>query len=331
MRVKTLTYLVLAIILSMSVSAFGISTQYMEENTLKLYPGQNYYYRLGLQNKEEESVLVRIDLESSIATLAGGPEVHIPAKTYEGVNVYFNITVPATAQVGDTYNINYLAAPVKEGEGQIPLSVRYDRTFRVLVVEKPAGIEEQQPAQLPSDLQQKPGILKWILFPIILIIIIVVAILLWNKSHQISGRLMKKEQGISLKHTESEIKPFQTIKHEPEPVVTMQMPIIRPKTEAKPLDQPVQKPMPIKQEKIISQHHYFHLRNGKSLKNLEELYSELKNMNNEEFTHHVNHSKNDFANWVLHILEKPALASQLFKTTAKHETLELIKNELDQR
>jgi hypothetical protein len=169
-----------------------------------------------------------------------------------------------------------------------------------------------------------------------LIIIIVVAILLWNKSHQMSGKIMRKESGLSTQR--KEIKPLQAIRHEPEPI-TPPTPVIRTyqrPEQPQPVKQmqeaaPVKKEKAARQEKIISLHHYFHLRNGKSLKSLEELYSEIKAMDHEEYTHHVNHSKNDFANWVLHVLEKPVLAGQLFKTTTKQETLELIKNELDQR
>ena len=52
-------------------------------------------------------------------------------------------------------------------------------------------------------------------------------------------------------------------------------------------------------------------------------------MSSEEFKHHVNSEKNDFANWLYHILEKKELANKLFKTTNRSEILGLIKDELD--
>jgi len=326
MRVKILAYIILAMLLSVSVSAFGVGTQYMENRTLNLYPGQTYLFKVELQNKDEQEVTVKVILDSSIATLIGGPEVTIPAKTYDNVQVYFNITVPKTAQLGDTYNINYLVAPVEKGEGQVPLAVQYDRTFKILVVERPAGLpEEQEPASLPAAPESVLAKMKWVLIPLIFLIIMAVAILIWNKSHQMSNRFGRKEPGFS-RH--SEIRPQATIKHEP---VVQSMPIIHPQIEPEHPVQPMQKPMPIKQEKTILPRHYFHLRSGKSLKSLEELYSELRSMNREEFTHHVNPEKNDFANWIAHVLEKPGLAKSLVGVTSKQETMEMIKNELDQR
>jgi len=325
MRVLLLVYIVTIVLLSFNVTSFGISYEYMENNTLRLYPGQNYMFKLVVQNKDEGDVKVNISLDSTIATLEGRPELDIPGKTYDSY-VYFNISVPEAAEIGEQYNINYVVSPVNKGEGQVPLAVRYNRGFKVLVVEKPPIVEEQEPVIIPEE--PKPGILKWVFIPIILIILAVIVILLWNKSHQISSRvIIRKEPGFKQQY--QGIKQHYSIQREPGPVI-QSMPIIHDKPEVERLEQPTPKPLPVKQEKIINPHHYFHLRNGKSLKSLEELYSEIKTMSHEEFAHHVNHTKNDFANWTLHILEKPMLATQLSRVTSKHETLELIKNELEQ-
>jgi len=309
--------IILLVLLSYDVASYGISYEYLPNKTLSLYPGQNYMFKLTIQNKDPEPVNVNVALDSAIATLEGGPELKIPGETFDKY-VYFNIKVPETAQPGDVYNINYLVSPVDKGEGQVPIAVRYDRNFKVLIVEKPADVEEQQPAPIPGE--AGPGIAKWIFIPIIIIIVAVLAVLLWKKSNQISGRLVKKEQNLK----PLEMKHHNAIKHETEAKF---QPITQ--SYARP-EQPVIKTINAKQEKKIAPHHYFHLRNGKSIKSLDELYSELRVMSREEFAHHVNTAKNDFANWAAHILEKPALASKLFKTTSKQETLDLIKNELNQ-
>jgi uncharacterized integral membrane protein len=311
MRVRLIIYLLVVILLSINAHAFGLSYQYLENNTLKLYPGQTYTFQLTVPNNEEEEANVNISIDSAIATVVGSPELKVPAKTYDKYFL-FNITVPENAQPGDVYNINYLVSPVGRGEGQVPIVVRYDRNFKVLVVEKPKEAGEEQPAPIP----EKPSILKWVFIPIILIVIIILVILLWNKSHQLSGRIMKKE------HELKEIKPVRTALTEPK--------LITPEPQ-EPIEQPAPKPVQLKQEKTISPHHYFHLKSGRDLKNLGELYSALRNMSDAEFSHHVNPARNDFANWVAHVLGEEELAGKLRAKATKEAILELIKNELDQR
>ncbi len=46
----------------------------------------------------------------------------------------------------------------------------------------------------------------------------------------------------------------------------------------------------------VSQDQAFNFSKGSCAKNLEELYSELISMNNDEFSHHVNEERNDFSN-----------------------------------
>jgi hypothetical protein len=55
--------------------------------------------------------------------------------------------------------------------------------------------------------------------------------------------------------------------------------------------------------------HVFRLKNGATIKNLYELANELATIDEEVFVHHVNEDKNDFHNWVLHIVRDEHLAS----------------------
>jgi hypothetical protein len=350
MRVRALVNLFLVIVFfitfSLNAQSFGISFQYMENDTLGLYPGQSYLFKLTVQNKDPDDMNVSVELNSAIATIVGSPELFIPGKTFDKY-ILFNITVPEDAQAGGAYNITYKVYPLSSGTGQIPLSVAYDRSFRVLVVEKPKQepAEEQKPAPStsPPVPEQKPGILKWIFIPILLIVVIIIAALLWNKSHQMSNRIMRGQQEFRPQHTAQSI-----VLQKPEPapeVITPPRPPTQPlqtsyalpeiKLTEQLAEQPEQKtlplPVPVKQEKVISPHHYFHLRNGQSLKNLAELYPAIRSMSDDEFKHHVNPAKNDFANWIYHILEKQELANRLFRKTTKQETLELIKDELEKK
>lgn len=72
----------------------------------------------------------------------------------------------------------------------------------------------------------------------------------------------------------------------------------------------------------------FILRTGQRLKNLKELYTFLKNVDEAIFNHHVNRNKNDFANWIRDVLKEKELSTQLKKIKNKQETLKVIEKYL---
>ncbi len=57
--------------------------------------------------------------------------------------------------------------------------------------------------------------------------------------------------------------------------------------------------------------YYFHLYNGKTLKNIRDLIDALKVMDQETFRHHVNEGRNDFANWIRDVLKDDHLALKI--------------------
>ena len=207
MRVKILSYLFLIILVSTSVQAFGIAYEYMEDNSLFLYPGQSYMFKLEVQNTKDEGETVNISLSSAIATLVGGPELDVPGKTYNR-HVFFNITVPEDAQNGDIYNIKYMVSPVGKGEGQVPLAVTYTRKFQVTVVPEPVEPVEEKPAEISEiEDEEKQGLPKGILIPIVVIVVIVLVVLIWKKSHQMSGNIFKAKPKPKTIKPEKSVKP----------------------------------------------------------------------------------------------------------------------------
>tara|TARA_B100000508_G_C11459042_1_gene278241 strand:+ start:1623 stop:2015 length:393 start_codon:yes stop_codon:yes gene_type:complete len=55
----------------------------------------------------------------------------------------------------------------------------------------------------------------------------------------------------------------------------------------------------------------FWVHDGPILQDLNELATALKNMHKEVFAHHVSTSRNDFADWVEHVLQDQACATDL--------------------
>jgi hypothetical protein len=70
----------------------------------------------------------------------------------------------------------------------------------------------------------------------------------------------------------------------------------------------------------VSQEHCFILLGGKSLHSLPQLIFELDEMPDEVFRHHVNPEKNDFANWIRHIIGEVELADKLMGIDTKKDT-----------
>lgn len=72
----------------------------------------------------------------------------------------------------------------------------------------------------------------------------------------------------------------------------------------------------------------FHFHDGTSVADLEGLKKKIERISYDEFYSHVNDEKNDFANWVEHVLGKKALAEKLRSVTSIVETVEILNEEL---
>jgi hypothetical protein len=74
--------------------------------------------------------------------------------------------------------------------------------------------------------------------------------------------------------------------------------------------------------------HVFRVKSGGTIKNLYELASELSSMDEEVFQHHVNEEKNDFHNWVLHIIRDEHLAGVLAQIKDRRLMLEAVEKRI---
>ena len=72
----------------------------------------------------------------------------------------------------------------------------------------------------------------------------------------------------------------------------------------------------------------FHLHNGSIVRNLHELLSELKTMDDSIFSHHVSSTKNDFASWIRSSIEDKELAATLEKSSLKQDMIDTISQRI---
>lgn len=69
---------------------------------------------------------------------------------------------------------------------------------------------------------------------------------------------------------------------------------------------------------------HFYLHDGGSLSSLDELFAELQTMDTRVWEHHVNESRNDFANWVREVMKDRFLAKNIEMVKEKDDLLKLL-------
>lgn len=81
--------------------------------------------------------------------------------------------------------------------------------------------------------------------------------------------------------------------------------------------------------KNVSQDKVFWCRDGRVIKNLEELAAAMREMAEETFHYHATGNKNDFSNWVRDVIGDVTLAKQLEKTTINTTAARRVEARLD--
>jgi hypothetical protein len=77
----------------------------------------------------------------------------------------------------------------------------------------------------------------------------------------------------------------------------------------------------------IRPENYFWLKDNRQIKSLEELSKILEDIPLDVFNHHVNDTKNDFANWIRDVFKKKGLSEEIGKKNTAKEIIECLKKE----
>jgi len=189
----------IVIIFTNKVYAFGVSTPYLENDTLKVLPGQNYTYTLTLQNGDDEDYYVDIIYSSTnnVANLVSGT-YYTPAKTYN--NTFdFNINIPSNANIGEKYVLEYSARPRIGNNGTVTLGVEIKRSINIVVTDEKNTNGQPIVSPLEAITQKNYGdifskVWKYLALIIIGVILIFVVIRLWKLSKGVSLKLNRKRQ-----------------------------------------------------------------------------------------------------------------------------------------
>jgi hypothetical protein len=82
---------------------------------------------------------------------------------------------------------------------------------------------------------------------------------------------------------------------------------------------------------------YFHFCNGHIARDIHELLAGVEGLNPEQYDHHVYFDHNDFANWLIDVIDDPLLARDIYNANQRktialmqariHYLVELVKEE----
>jgi hypothetical protein len=182
-----LVLLIMFMIISVDfVHAFGISTPYLENNTLKVNSGSNYTYALSVQNGDAEDYYVDISYSSTNNVVNLRKETSfVPSNSYNNT-FYFYINIPSTAKIGENYILEYDAKPRLSNGSNTTTNLEIQRQVNILVV-----------GEAQKNTGENTGVWHaiWtiILIVIILTLILLIIIRVWRLSKTTSQKLDKEK------------------------------------------------------------------------------------------------------------------------------------------
>jgi ATP-dependent Zn protease len=181
---KIILVLLVLLVLTSFVSAFGVSSPYWKGNPLKMAKGETRIVNLNLQNNVgDEDVTVKAEIEEGHEIVSLSKDIYtVKARTYD-MMVPVEIKIPEDAKEEYRVILNFKTVSAGE-EGKVSFGTAMQVGFMVIPTEKPAIAETETPAE-------KPSYSSWGVFLgiIILIIIIILVILMLRRSKK------KSQQG----------------------------------------------------------------------------------------------------------------------------------------
>lgn len=179
-NIKILSLLLMFLLVSTGgVLAVGVSSPYWENNPLEMHAGQTRDVPFTLVSKDTDSISnVAVSLEKSggVAEITSGTEYTVQPGTKD-TEIILRISVPASASIGDEYDIEFSVKPSLEAadQGNVQLGISYTVDFPVRVVGEGDVIissTTNETTQLPEKTSGVGVIISWIVAIIIIITII---------------------------------------------------------------------------------------------------------------------------------------------------------------
>jgi hypothetical protein len=168
--------LVVIILFSSFVSAFGVGAAYYKENPLKISAGETKEIIFNLKNgpgPEDVTVISSITQGSGILELVDSENVLVPMGG--SVNIRTRITIPNDAEIGDTYPIEMTFTTVSDGAGAFGFSSSVSRKFDVIIVPTAEELEKQ------AMLAELGPISTEMIVIVVIVIALIIILIIWIK------------------------------------------------------------------------------------------------------------------------------------------------------
>jgi hypothetical protein len=199
-----LLLIMLVMISTTRVKAFGLSTPYIKDEVLNVNPGKTYEYGITLQNSDEQGYYVDITYSSTgeVASLKS-TEYYVPSDTYN-TTFYFELKIPEDARIGETYTLAYAAKPRVSGNGTVAMGVEIRRGITIIVTDEKANVVVQTKGEESEQIVSNSHIKslgKYTLLMLTLILTVLIVQRLWRLSRRVSSKI---SGGRQIKYTISE-------------------------------------------------------------------------------------------------------------------------------
>jgi len=197
-------YLFFLILLLPYVYSLGMASTYLQENTLKLEPGESYIYFITLQNGDDIDVNAEFFLNSEIAEIVNPKETYLlKGKSYD-TEIMLNITIPKEDSPGKIYSVSYSLKPIADNRGQISMNFKLNKDFNVEVIGEAKENIEKPVAEIPSS--ESPSDINISLIMAILIIISLMTVALLLKRSSLVANVVEKLYNKDIMKTDIEQK-----------------------------------------------------------------------------------------------------------------------------
>ena len=125
--------LAVMVILSLSVNAISVASDYLANGTLELPEGASKIYSIRLQNPTDNEISIKLDYDAAFMKAIDYKEVYIVAPKTAGYRIEFNVTAP---QKPGLYAISYTVSEVEPSAGGgLPILLKINKNFKLRVIE----------------------------------------------------------------------------------------------------------------------------------------------------------------------------------------------------
>ena len=134
---KILLFLLAVILLSGSILAFAVSSQYYENNPMYLQQGESQDIKLMLQNHAgTEDVNVKVEIKDGKGII----ELKEPSDTFvipkgDKIDINLKVSAPSNSKKGDIFPVTIMFTSLTANEGPIGLSGSIGKGFNLIVGE----------------------------------------------------------------------------------------------------------------------------------------------------------------------------------------------------